>query len=498
MKLFFGNTGVNNMKNPKKIIEESEKTESIDHSKRSFLLVGIGASAGGIHAMQDFFSNVPEDSGMAYIVILHLSPDHDSKLAEVLQSVTPISVTQVTEKVHVKPNHIYVVPPNQHLTMNDGYIIVSRNTLLEERRAPVDIFFRTLAEQHGERAVSVILSGTGADGSMGLKLVKEKGGVVFVQNPREAEYSDMPRNAIATELVDEILNAAQIPSKIVGYNKSIGTVTIPVLQEDMEESQQAAMREIFTMLSVRTGHDFSNYKRASVLRRIERRINVQQLDSLAAYVKFIRETPAEAQALLKDLLISVTNFFRDAHSFTYLETDIIPAILQNKAQDNPIRIWIAGCATGEEAYSLAMLLYEKFDGKEIPAIQIFASDIDETALAIAREGYYTLNDAADVSAERLRRFFTEEAVGYRVRKELREIILFANHNVIKDPPFSHLDLVTCRNMLIYLNQSVQNRVMETFHFALNPGGFLFLGSSESIDGANDLYLMMAPMIYILR
>ncbi len=487
------------MKNSKPLIQESEITTSIDNSKDNFLIVGIGASAGGIQAMQEFFSHVPADSDMAYVVILHLSPDHDSRLAEVLQGITPIAVTQVTEKVHVLPNHVYVVSPNRHLTMEDGCIIVSPNTQTEERRAPVDIFFRTLAEQHSERAVAVILSGTGANGSMGLKRVKEKGGAVFVQNPREAEYSDMPRNAIATELTDEILNVAEIPAKIIRYKKSIGSVIIPVLQEDLQENQQAALREIFTLLRVRTNHDFSNYKRATVLRRIERRINVQQLDSLSAYVNLMRDTPEETQALLKDLLISVTNFFRDKESFIYLEKIIIPRILANRTSSNPVRIWIAGCATGEEAYSLAMLFYEKFDGiKEAPPIQIFASDIDEAAITKAREGFYTLNDAADVSLERLRRFFTVEPGGYRIRKELREMILFANHNVIKDPPFSHIDIITCRNMLIYLNQTAQNRVMETFHFALNPGCFLFLGSSESIDGANDLYLTLSKEYHVFQ
>ncbi|MEP6683841.1 MAG: CheR family methyltransferase [Parafilimonas sp.] len=458
--------------------------------QNSSFITCIGASAGGIQALQQFFTHVPQDSGIVYVVILHLSPDHDSRLAEVLQSTTLMSVTQVNKKVQVEPNHVYVVPPNQHLTMEDGHIIVSPNTLIEERRAPVDIFFRTLAEHYAQNAVAVILSGTGANGSMGLKRVKEKGGAVFVQNPREAEYSDMPRNAIATELVDEILNVAEIPAKVIAYKNRIWAVTIPVPQDALEEDQQAALREIFTQLRTKTGHDFSNYKRATMLRRIERRISVHGLNSLAAYVDFMRKQPEETQALLKDVLISVTNFFRDKDSFTYLETVTIPKIIQHKIPGKPVRIWTAGCATGEEAYSIAMLLAERFDGlKGMPPVQVFATDIDEDAILKAREGFYTLNDAADISAARLQRFFNTEAGGYRVKRELREMILFANHNVIKDPPFSHLDLVTCRNMLIYLNQAAQNRVMETFHFALNPGGYLFLGSSESIDGANDLYLI---------
>ncbi len=470
--------------------QEEKKPEKQPHKpgKHEFLVVGIGASAGGIQAMQEFFKNVPEDSGMAYVVILHLSPDHDSQLASVLQQVTKIPVAQVTEKIHIKPNHIYVVPPNRHLTMKDSHIIVSPNTLIEDRRAPVDIFFRTLADEMGPRAVSVVLSGTGANGSMGLKRIKERGGTAFVQNPREAEFNEMPRNSIATDLVDEVLPVAEIPARIIAYKNSLGTVEIAEEAEKRPEDHQQALREIFTLIRTSTGHDFSNYKRPTLLRRLERRINVRGLPDLPAYVKYIQKNPDEASALLKDLLISVTNFFRDKKAFEIIETEILPILLKNKTGEEQLRIWIAGCATGEEAYSLAMLCAEKtMDVPGAPKIQIFATDIDEAAITHAREGYYTLNDAADVSPERLRRFFTKERDGYRIRREIRDSIMFATHNFIKDPPFSRLDLVSCRNVMIYLNRSAQERVVETFHFALNPGGYLLLGSSESIDGATDLY-----------
>ncbi|HVF26602.1 MAG TPA: chemotaxis protein CheB, partial [Pyrinomonadaceae bacterium] len=426
-----------------------------------FLIVGIGASAGGIGALKEFFENVPADSGVAYVVILHLSPDHDSQLAEVLQTVARIPVTQVTEKVRVEPDHVYVVPPDRSLKLVDGHIVVQPIHTVEERRAPVDIFFRTMAETLGGRAVCVVLSGTGANGSMGLKRVKEGGGVALVQNPRQAEYSDMPRNSIATDLVDAILNVAEIPAKVVAYKNSLGRIEIPVEPEARPEEQQQALREIFTQLRVRTGHDFSSYKRSTVLRRIERRINVRELSDLPSYAAYLRESADEAQSLLKDLLISVTNFFRDKEAFAYLETQVLPRLLHGKKSDDGIRVWVAGCATGEEAYSIAMLLAERaLGGLDAPEIQIFASDIDAAAIAKAREGLYTLNDAADVTPERLRRFFTKEAEGFRVRRELREMILFANHNVVKDPPFSHLDLVSCRNMIIYLNGMAQERVME--------------------------------------
>jgi PAS domain S-box-containing protein len=480
-------------------MESIESTDFMAEKPHGFLIVGLGASAGGIQALRAFFERVPADSQLAYVVILHLSPDHDSQLAQVLQAVAHIPVAQVTERVRIEPNHIYVVSPNQHLLMEDDFIVPSPTLHVEERRAPVDIFFRTLADAHRARAVCVVLSGTGANGSMGLKRVKERGGVVYVQNPREAEFNEMPRNALATDLVDEVLPVADIPGRILAYRNSLGTVEIPVASENRAEQQQQALREIFTHLRVRTGHDFSNYKQATLLRRIERRINVRSLADLPSYATFLHQNPDESQALLKDLLISVTNFFRDRKPFQALEQDVLPAIFHNKKSDSTVRIWVVGCATGEEAYSLAMLVAERTAGVlDAPRVQIFATDIDEAAIMAAREGLYTLNDAADVSPERLLRFFTKEGDNYRVQRELREMVLFANHNFLKDPPFSRLDLITCRNVLIYLNTTAQERVMETFHFALNRGGFLFLGSSESVEGASDLYATVSREDHIYR
>jgi len=467
--------------------------------KDDFMITGIGASAGGIRAFQDFFQNVPANSGIAYVVILHMSPDHDSHLAQVLQATTKMRVTQVNEKVKVEPDNIYVVPPNQHLTMSNGHIVVTPNTQIEDRRAPVDIFFRTLAEEHGSKAIAVILSGTGANGSMGLKRVKEKGGATFVQNPREAEFNEMPRNAIATGLVDEVSNVSDIPAKIIAYKNNFGKVVIAEEPEKRPQDQQQALRDLFNELRLRTGHDFSNYKRATVLRRIERRINVHNLPDLPSYVAYIYEQPEEINSLLKDLLISVTNFFRDTRSFQIIENEIIPLLLRGKTSENQLRIWVAGCATGEEAYSLAIFCAEKTSGMiDAPKIQIFATDIDEQAITEAREGLYSINDLADVSPERLRRFFTKEGDGYRIRREVREMVLFANHNFLKDPPFSHLDLVSCRNVMIYLNSSAQERLAETFHFALNPGGYLFLGTSESVDGATDLYAVYSRENHVFQ
>ena len=462
---------------------ESAKTAAAE----DFLIVGIGASAGGIQALKDFFGNVPKDSGIAYVVILHMSPEHESRLAEVLQTTSQIPVTQVKQRVKVIPDHVYVIPPNQNLAMTDGHLKLTDMIGVEERRSPVDLFFRTLAETNDSRAVSVILSGTGSNGSMGLKRIKEYGGVAFAQDPHEAQYMDMPRNAIATGLVDYVLPVAAIPAKILSYKQHRGTIQIPEPQETLATDEQA-LRDIFTQLRMRTGHDFSNYKRATMLRRIERRVGIKELSGLGQYVQFLRENRSEAQALMKDLLISVTNFFRDPKSIEALAKNVLPKIVEGKQEGDHIRVWIAGCATGEEAYSLAILLNESLESIVTPQqIQIFATDLDAEAIAIAREGYYSEAEVADVSPERLRRFFVKEHEGYRIRRELRETILFAVHNVIKDPPFSHLDLVSCRNLLIYLNRAAQARVLEVMHFALNPGGHLFLGASESIEGSLDLF-----------
>ena len=465
----------------------------------SFLIAGIGASAGGVQALQAFFEATPADSGIAYVVILHLSPNHDSHLAEVLRYSTKMPVTQVIEKTSIEANHVYVIPPDKHLDMEDGHLIVSSNIDIAERRAPVDIFFRSLAESHKASAVGIILSGTGANGSMGLKRIKERGGAVYSQNPREAEFNEMPRNAIATNLVDEVLNVADIPGRIISYRDSLGTVRIPEEPKDREDNDQQALRAILSGLRVRTGHDFNNYKRSTLLRRIERRVNVRNLPNLSKYASFVHEHPDEVYALLKDLLISVTNFFRDKKAFEELEKNILPEILKRKHSEDGLRIWVAGCATGEEAYTIAMICADLVqDITERPKIQIFATDIDEAAISVAREGLYTINDAADVPPERLNRYFVKEHEGYRVRRELRETILFANHNFLKDSPFSRIDLVSCRNVLIYLNRQAQERVFETFHFALKAGGFLLLGTSENVEGASDLFKLISREQHIWR
>jgi two-component system CheB/CheR fusion protein len=461
----------------------------------AFLIVGIGASAGGIRPLRDFFENIPVDSGCAYVVILHLSPEFESRLAEILQGKTSIPVQQVRDTVKVQANHAYVIPPNKSLQMYDGMLTLKPVTSFEERRAPIDIFFRTLADNHDARSVAVILSGTGADGSMGVKRVKERGGIIIVQHPEEAEYKDMPTASLDTNLVDFVLPVTHMPGQILQYRDHLKSLQLPEDDSDdrsnREEREEELMHQIFVQLRVKTGHDFTAYKRATTLRRIARRMGVRSLDTLHDYVTYLKNHPEEADALLKDLLISVTNFFRDRPAFDWIEKEVVPAILKEKKGSDEIRIWIAGCATGEEAYSLAMLFSEQIeDMPDPPQLQLFATDIDDDAIAVAREGLYSNADVADVSPERLQRFFIQEGDMYRVRRNLRECILFAHHNVLRDPPFSRLNLATCRNLLIYLMRSAQNRVLQTIHFALEPGGYLFLGSSESVDGTGDLFITL--------
>ena len=465
-----------------------------DSSRRAIgapFIVGLGASAGGIEALREFFKRVPPDSGAAYVVILHLSPDHDSMLAQVLQNSATIPVTQVKTQVIIEPNHVYVVPPNQVLTVDHHSIAVADITRPEQRRAPVDLFFRSLADAQGSRAACVILSGTGPNGSSGLKRIKEYGGLVIAQNPDEAQHGDMPRNAIATGLVDFVLPVAEIPAHIHAFHQRMRQYVDEPESALVEPVDGDAMRDILTVLRVRTGHDFSNYKPATVHRRVERRVHVRNLPSLAAYARAIRENPDEAVALMRELLISVTNFFRDRPVWDALEYRIIPRLFQNKSGQDQVRVWVPGCATGEEAYSIAMLLAEYGERSlDQPGVQVFATDLDESAIALAREAFYTEAEVADLAEDRLKRFFTRETDGYRVRRDLRETVLFAHHNVIRDPPFSHLDLISCRNLLIYLNRSVQERLVETFHFALRPGAFLLLGASESPDASHDLFTSM--------
>jgi two-component system CheB/CheR fusion protein len=452
-----------------------------------FPVVGIGASAGGLKALLTFFQHMPSGSGMSFVVVIHLSPDHESNIAEILRSVTRMPLIQVNESVRIERDHVYVIPPNKHLLMQDGVLELASFERRQGSATSIDAFFRTLAAAHKEHAVAIVLSGTGSDGSVGVKNIKEQGGLTIVQAPADADYDSMPRNAIATAVVDFVLPVAHMPERLLQLWQNMQQIQLPgVVDGDVHgpapHTHEPPLREVLTILRQRTGYDFNQYKRGTVLRRIERRLQVNQLATLAAYAGYLRDRPSETRALLKDMLISVTNFFRDREAFEALERDVLPDLFANRSAGEEIRVWVPGCATGEEAYSIAMLLTEMAESRaDSPEVQVFATDIDDDAIAIARAGMYPDAIEADVEPGRLRRFFARESGGYRVHKSVRERVMFASHNVLRDPPFSRLDLISCRNLLIYLNRDVQARVLSVFHFALRPGGFLLLGSSESID-----------------
>ncbi|HET7460405.1 MAG TPA: chemotaxis protein CheB [Longimicrobium sp.] len=436
-------------------------------------VVGIGASAGGLRALQQFFAAVPPGSGMAWVVIMHLDPDRESRIAELLQDRTSLPVTQVTLPAEVEADHVYVIPPGQDLAME------GRALRVHERGAglhtPVDLFFRSLAGAYGADAVGVVLSGTGADGAAGVRAIKEGGGITVAQEPAEAEYDGMPASAVATGFVDLVLAAERIPAELVRLREAPTALAEGAPPADTE----ALLDQVFAMLRARSGHDFSLYKRATVLRRLDRRLRFNGVATLEEYLPLLRAGPAEPAALVRDLLISVSGFFRDPEAFAAL-AQAVPALFAGKGPADAVRVWVAGCATGEEAYSIGILLREHAATLESPPqIQIFATDIDAKGYAWGREALYPPAAVAGISPERLRRFFTREPGGFRVGKQLREGVLFAVHNVLQDPPFSRLDLVSCRNLLIYLQPEAQERVVETFHYALRTGGLLFLGASES-------------------
>ena len=459
-------------------------------------VVGLGGSAGGIQALSEFFKAAPVNSGLVFVVVVHISPEHESMLAPVLGRATTMPVVQATDGVKVKANHVYVIPPGKHLSAADGHLRLTHLEPERGRRVAVDVFFRTLADTHGPHAMAIVLSGADGDGANGVKRIKERGGLTIAQDPDEAQHDSMPRTSIETGMVDWVLKVREMPGRLLEYVQREKRLKLP--PEDgpqpaepvpqTPDEAEAALRDVLVYLRTRTAHDFTYYKRATILRRVARRMQVNGVDNLPDYLVFLRTHPGETGALLQDLLISVTNFFRDREAFAALEAQI-PHLFRDKGPHDAVRVWVAACATGEEAYSVAMLLSEYARKLEAPPrLQVFATDLDEEVVKRARDGVYLDTIATDVSQERLRRFFVKEARGYRVRVDLRETVLFAQHDLLRDSPFSRLDLVTCRNLLIYLNRPAQKRALETFHFALRPEGRLFLGTSETVEDSSDLFV----------
>ncbi|HKQ48857.1 MAG TPA: chemotaxis protein CheB [Phycisphaerae bacterium] len=462
-------------------------------------IVGIGASAGGLDALKQFFQGMPPDSGAAFVLIQHLDPTHESLTAELLGAQTQMSVVQVQRAMAVEPNHVYVIPPNKYLSVKDGTLRLTEP--LEQRwmRMPVDYFLRSLAQDCKERAIGIILSGTGTDGTLGLKEVKASGGLTIAQELGTAQYDGMPRSAIASGAVDQVLALADMPKVLVGYIGHPYVCPRPAPEKSAAEGDEDKLDAVIAILRTRAKFDFGSYKKGTLSRRIHRRMSLRHIDRIKDYVDELRRDPAEVSALQKDLFINVTSFFREPESWDALQEQVIAPLVREKGRNDAIRVWVPGCATGEEAFSIGMLLIEECQrAKKACPLQIFASDVDADALDVARNSLYPESIAADVPPERLRRFFVKGEHSYRVTKELREAVIFAQQNVLSDPPFSRIDLVSCRNLMIYLEPEVQKRIRQLIHFALNDRGYLILGSAESIGARDDLFRPVSKKWHIYR
>jgi two-component system, chemotaxis family, CheB/CheR fusion protein len=455
-------------------------------SPNLFPVVGIGASAGGLDAFKKLLKAIPENSGMAYVLVQHLDPTHGSLLPDLLQKVTTIPVLEITDDIKVRPDHIYIIPSNKMLLANDGILQLSPRPEKgkNQRNLPIDLFFNSLAEVHQSYAIGVVLSGTGSDGTLGLKAIKGQGGLTFAQDEESAAYDSMPHSAMMAGVVDFILPPEKIPGKLVELTNSI--YKIGEEPPAIPEKDEAAFKQILSLLRTSKGTDFTYYKQTTIIRRIFRRIALNKSKDSAAYLKYLLENKGEQDALYQDLLISVTSFFRDPKVFDNLCESVFPNIMKNKAIGEPVRVWVAGCSTGEEAYSIAICLREFF-GTKNERVQIFASDISEPAITKARAGIYSKSEVEGVSALRLQEFFTRTHGGYQLNKQIRDICVFAVHNFLKDPPFGKIDFVSCRNVLIYMEPYLQKKALTTFHYALNPKGFLLLGKSETGSSAPDLF-----------
>lgn len=470
---------------------EDDKTRKLYVTESGFPIVGIGASAGGLEALQSFLQNVPEKSGIAYILVQHLDPTHKGYLVDILNRETDMPVLQVTEGTAIEPNCVYIIPPNKDMSLFHGVLYLFEPVKSNGLRLPIDFLFRSLADDLKQQAIGVILSGMGSDGTLGLKAIKESGGTIFVQDPVQAKFNGMPQSAIETGLADIVLPVEELPLRIIAHHKNKSFIAKS--EPDLVDKDRNSFEKIINLLRLATGHDFSLYKQTTVYRRIERRLGVHQIVDLAIYIRFIQENPSELQVLFKELLIGVTNFFRDAQAWETLKEKIFPNLLSTNAQNPALRAWVTGCSTGEEAYSLAIIFIEALELAKPQgnfSLQIFATDIDQDAIEKARQGFYPDTITADISPERLDRFFTKKANGYQIRNDIRNMIIFATQNAIMDPPFTKIDILSCRNLFIYMTAELQKTLLTLFHHSLNPDGVLFLGSAETIGNLTDLYKPM--------
>jgi len=467
--------------------ESQNKNKIKERSDNLFPVVGVGASAGGLEAFKRLIRVIPEKSGVAYILVQHLEPTHESMLVEILQKVTRVPVQEITNNVRVEPDHIYVIPSNKLLTANDGRLELSSRRPKHEKNMPIDVFFTSLSEVHQSHAIGVVLSGTATDGTLGLKAIKDHGGFTFAQEQRSAAFDSMPQSAIDAEVVDFILKPEEIPLQV---SKLVETLRngLGGDKENIKSAKEEAFRQLITLLRIRKGTDFTYYKQTTVRRRIIRRMGLNKMENITDYLAYCRENMEEQDLLYQDLLIPVTGFFRDPRTFEMVCESVFPSLLKDKDDLNPLRIWVAGCSTGEEPYSMAICLSEYLGEKVADyKIQIFATDISEKSVAKARSGIYAKKDMGGVNADRLERYFTKVNGSYHINKPIRDMCVFACHNFLKDPPFAKMSLVSCRNVLIYMETFLQKRALSTFHYALNENGYLLLGHSETTAPAADLF-----------
>ena len=455
-------------------------------SSNKFPVVGIGASAGGLEAFKKLVAAIPEKSGMAYVLVQHLDPTHPSILPALLQKVSAIPVLEISDEIKVQPDHIYIIPSNKMLVANDGILQLSprpgKNT--KELNLPIDLFFTSLAEVHQAHAIGVVLSGTASDGTAGLRAIKDHGGITFAQDEASAAYEGMPQSAAQAGVVDFILPPEEIPRKLAAIMQQLNRRDDDL--ENAPQEEEEIFKQILFLLRLRKGTDFTYYKRPTIRRRILRRMAINKSESPGTYLQYLKSSKVEQDALYLDLLIPVTAFFRDHAIFEHLCESVFPNIVKNKREEEPVRVWVAGCSTGQEAYSIAMCLKE-FTGNSHQKAQVFATDISEPAITTARSGMYTKSEIAGVSATRLAEFFTKTDEGFLINKEIRDMCVFVVHNFLKDPPFGKIDFVSCRNVLIYMEPYLQKKALTTFHYAINPKGFLLLGKSETSSGTPLLF-----------
>jgi two-component system, chemotaxis family, CheB/CheR fusion protein len=467
----------------------SNNSPATKNSNGDFLIVAIGASAGGIEAFTELMRNLPTDTGMAFVLIQHLDPKHHSILAELISKETAMSVEEVRDGMSIEPDHVYVIPPNASMSITNHTLTLAPRGEIRGVHMATDHFMRALAEDQGNRAIGVILSGSGTDGTLGLVEIQAQGGITFAQDETTAKYDGMPRSAIAAGCVDYVLPPKGIARELarIAHHPYVshdhGAETAEIIP-----TESTGLTTIYHILRRTTGLDFTHYRQTTILRRIQRRMVVHKIDKIIDYVKYLQSNPAEVKALYQDMLINVTSFFRNPRVFDALKSHVFPNVIKNHATQSSIRIWTPGCASGEETYSVAIALLETLDDKatHLP-IQIFGTDVSEASVSKARTGLYPQNIEGDVSPERLRRFFAKVEGGYRISKTIRDMCIFAQHNLLNDPPFSQMDLICCRNLLIYLEPVLQTKIISLFHYAIRPGGYLVLGTSEGVGGASNLF-----------